>query len=148
MPEPEPESESAAVEIDATPPEQSASSAALPTHSAAGIPLEVVEATIAALTAIDESGDKRTMNRMARRLGKEQPALLRRAARLKDQHGDAVGEAAVFYSTLVWAIFDRHAERAPRLTPANIQQAESVLEEDWRAVAGLAEKPIHERVAP
>jgi len=112
------------------------------------VPIEAVDATIAALTAIDETGDKRTMNRMARRLGKEQPALLRRAARLKDQHGDAVGEAAVFYSTLVWAIFDRHAERAPRLTPANIQQAESVLEEDWRAVAGLAEKPIHERVAP
>jgi hypothetical protein len=112
------------------------------------VPIEAVDATIAALTAIDETGDKRTMNRMARRLGKEQPALLRRAALLKDKHGDAVGEAAVFYSTLVWAIFDRHAERAPRLTPANIQQAESVLEEERRAAPGLEERPIHDRVAP
>ena len=79
------------------------------------VSLASVEETIASLTAIDQSGDKRTMNRMARRLGKEQPALLRYAATLKDKHGDQVGEAAIFYGTLVWAIFDRHAERAPRL---------------------------------
>src|SRR6266545_412176 len=147
-PEPESESESESVETYATPPEKSASSAALPTNSAAGIPLEVVEATIAALTAIDETGDKRTMNRMARRLGKEQPALLRRAATLKDKHGDSVGEAAVFYSTLVWAIFDRHVDRAPRLTATNINDAEAILKEEWGQVEGLADRPIHERVAP
>jgi hypothetical protein len=116
--------------------------------SRATVSLETVEATISALTEIDETGDKRTMNRMARRLGKEQPALLRRAASLKDQHGDAVGEAAVFYGTLVWAIFDRHADRAPRLTASNIDQAEAVLKDDWAAVEGLAEKPIQERLAP
>jgi hypothetical protein len=116
--------------------------------SRATVSLETVEATISALTEIDETGDKRTMGRMARRLGKEQPALLRRAATLKDQHGDAVGEAAVFYSTLVWAIFDRHADRAPRLTPGNIEQAQGVLTEEWAAVEGLADKPLVERMPP
>jgi SEC-C motif len=116
--------------------------------SRAAVSLDTVEATIAALTEIDETGDKRTMGRMARRLGKEQPALLRRAATLKDQHGDAVGEAAVFYSTLVWAMFDRHADRAPRLTPANIEQAQGVLTEEWAAVEGLADRPLVERMAP
>ena len=52
--------------------------------STATVPVDCVEATIASLTKIDESGDKRTMNRMARRLGKEQPALLRHAAALKE----------------------------------------------------------------
>ncbi len=116
--------------------------------SRAAVSLETVEATISALTEIDETGDKRTMGRMARRLGKEQPALLRRAATLKDQHGDAIGEAAVFYSTLVWAIFDRHADRAPRLTPSNIEQAQGVLTEEWGAVEGLADKPLVERMSP
>jgi hypothetical protein len=116
--------------------------------SRATVSLETVEATISALTEIDETGDKRTMGRMARRLGKEQPALLRRAATLKDQHGDAVGEAAVFYSTLVWAIFDRHADRAPRLTPGNIEQAQGVLTEEWAAVEGLADRPLVERMPP
>jgi hypothetical protein len=128
--------------------ESEGNAAAAPPRSRSEVPLEAVEATIAALTEIDETGDKRTMNRMARRLGKEQPALLRRAAALKDQHGDAVGEAAVFYGTLVWAIFDRHADRAPRLTASNIDQAEAVLKEDWAAIEGLAGKPIEERIAP
>jgi hypothetical protein len=112
------------------------------------VSLESVEATIAALTEIDETGDKRTMNRMARRLGKEQPALLQRAGSLKNKHGDAVGEAAVFYSTLVWAIFDRHTDRAPRLTPGNISEAAKVLEEERAGAEGLDERPVHERVAP
>src|SRR5262245_6998452 len=118
------------------------------TPSRAAVPDEAVAAAIAALTAIDETGDKRTMNRMARRLGKEQPALLRRAALLKDKHGERVGEAAVFYSTLVWAIFDRHASRAPRLTARNIEEAEAVLAEDRSSVEGPDQKPVHERVAP
>jgi SEC-C motif len=123
-----------------------ASASAPPISPRSAVPLATVEATIAALTEIDETGDKRTMGRMAQRLGKEQPALLRRAATLKDQHGDAVGEAAVFYSTLVWAVFDRHTERAPRLTPANIEQAESALADELGAVEKLAE-PIAERMA-
>ena len=131
-----------------TEPETSTAAPAAPVRSRARVALETVEGTIAALTAIDETGDKRTMERMARRLGKEQPALLRRAARLKEKHGDPVGEAAVFYSTLVWAIFDRHADRAPRLTPSNIDEAEAVLKEEWDGVEGLGERPIHERLAP
>jgi hypothetical protein len=126
--------------------ESTTSASARPSRAA--VSLETVEATISALTEIDETGDKRTMGRMARRLGKEQPALLRRAATLKDQHGDAIGEAAVFYSTLVWAIFDRHADRAPRLTPGNIEQAQGVLIEEWAAVEGLADKPLVERMSP
>ncbi|HTE49254.1 MAG TPA: SEC-C metal-binding domain-containing protein [Kofleriaceae bacterium] len=143
------------IEPDGTPAADAEVTAAAPppppasvTSSRAAVSLESVEATIAALTEIDETGDKRTMNRMARRLGKEQPALLRRAGGLKDKHGDAVGEAAVFYSTLVWAIFDRHTERAPRLTGSNIEQAGKVLEEERAAVDGLADRPIHERIPP
>jgi hypothetical protein len=112
------------------------------------VSLESVEETIASLTAIDQSGDKRTMNRMARRLGKEQPALLRYAAQLKEKHGDQVGEAAVFYGTLVWAIFDRHVERAPRLTQQNLTDAESAAGEARVGVEGLDDKPPHERVIP
>ena len=112
------------------------------------VSLASVEETIASLTAIDQSGDKRTMNRMARRLGKEQPALLRYAATLKDKHGDQVGEAAIFYGTLVWAIFDRHAERAPRLTQQNLTDAETVANEARAGVEGLDEKPPHERTLP
>lgn len=114
--------------------------------SVATVPVDCVEATIASLTKIDESGDKRTMNRMARRLGKEQPALLRHAAALKEKHGDAVGEAAVFYGTLVWAIFDRHRDRAPRLTPQNITDAEAVLAQELAAAGDLAARPVGQRV--
>ena len=117
-------------------------------HTRALVPLDVVEATIAGLTAIDETGDTRSMNRMAKRLGKEQPALLRFAASLKDQHGDSVGEAAIFYGTLVWAIFDRHTDRAPRLTSKNITDARAVADEERAKVDGIDERPIHERVAP
>jgi len=112
------------------------------------VSLASVEETIASLTAIDQSGDKRTMNRMARRLGKEQPALLRYAAALKDKHGDQVGEAAIFYGTLVWAIFDRHAERAPRLTQQNLTDAEAVAGEARSAVEGIEDRPPHERTLP
>lgn len=111
------------------------------------VPPDVVERTINNFTELDESGDKRTMTKMARRLGKEQPALLQHAATFRDQYNDAVGEAAVFYSTLVWAIFDEHVGRCPRLTDANIQAAEVVVEAELAKEEGLDEKPIHERTA-
>ena len=47
------------------------------------------------------------MNKLAQRLQKEQPFLLQHAAAVRSERGDAVGEAAVFYATLVWAMFDR-----------------------------------------
>jgi hypothetical protein len=112
------------------------------------VSLASVEETIASLTAIDQSGDKRTMNRMARRLGKEQPALLRYAAALKDEHGEQVGEAAIFYGTLVWAIFDRHVDPAPRLTQKNLTDAEAVASEARAGVEGLEDRPPHERTLP
>jgi hypothetical protein len=112
------------------------------------VSLASVEETIASLTAIDQSGDKRTMNRMAKRLGKEQPALLRYAAALKEKHGDQVGEAAIFYGTLVWAIFDHHADRAPRLTQKNLTDAEAVASEARAGIEGLDDRPVHERVVP
>jgi hypothetical protein len=116
--------------------------------SRALVPLDSVEATIAGLTEIDETGDRRSMNRMARRLGKEQPALLGFAASLREEHGAHVGEAAIFYGTLVWAIFDRHVERAPRLTQKNLNDAKAIVEEERGAVDGLEERPIHQRIAP
>ena len=71
---------------------------------------EDVERTIIAFTRLDQRGDKRAMNKLAQRLQKEQPFLLQHAASVRSEHGDAVGEAAVFYATLIWAMFDRGQE--------------------------------------
>lgn len=108
---------------------------------------DVVNETIENFTALDESGDKRTMNKMARRLGKEQPALLQYAAAFQQEHGDTVGEAAVFYGTLVWAIFDRSVDMCPRLTTDNLEAAEAIVSEELDKLDDLAERPIHERYA-
>src|SRR5262245_12695716 len=109
---------------------------------------QVVDATIAAFTQLDESGDKRTMNKMARRLGKEQPALLQFAAKYRTDHGDAVGEAAVFYGTLVWAMFDRNVRKCPRLTRANLDDANTVVTEAMAKVDGVGDRAVHERTSP
>ena len=111
------------------------------------VPAAVVETTITNFTELDASGDKRTMTRMARRLGKEQPALLQYAAKFRDEHGDAVGEAAVFYGTLVWAMFDENVGKCPRLTGSNIASAEAEVEVEIGKDSELATKPVHERTA-
>jgi hypothetical protein len=109
---------------------------------------EAVSGTIDSFTALDQSGDRKSMNELARRLGKEQPALLQFAAAIKQEHGDAVGEAAVFYGTLVWAMFDREFDKGlPRLLPENLIEAQTVVTEELGKVEGIADKPIHERVA-
>ncbi len=108
-----------------------------------------VERTIAAFTRLDKRGDKKAMNKLAQRLQKEQPFLLQHAAAVRTEHGDAVGEAAVFYATLVWAMFDRGAGGTmPRLTAKNLADADKIVTEALAAVEGLAERPPHERVAP
>jgi hypothetical protein len=106
-----------------------------------------VTRTIDAFTRLDQRGDKRAMNKLAGRLQKEQPFLLQYAAALRNEHGDAVGEAAVFYTTLVWAMFDRgHEATLPRLTQENLDTAEKVVADAVAAEAGLDAKPVHERV--
>ncbi len=117
-------------------------------QTTAQVSQECVKQTIAAFTALDESGDKRTMNKMARRLGKEQPALLQFAAKQKEEHGEKVGEAAVFYGTLVWAMFDRMVGKCPRLTTENLEKAGEVVEETCGKVEALTDKPIHQQHAP
>lgn len=107
-----------------------------------------VEETIGAFTALDQAGDKRTMNKMSRRLQKEQPALLKLAADMRQEHGDKVGEAAVFYATLVWAVFDRKLGRCPRLTQENLDEAREVVDGELAAIEDLEERPVHERTAP
>src|SRR5215831_264598 len=108
-----------------------------------------VEKTIAAFTRLDQRGDKRAMNKLAQRLQREQPFLLQHAAAAKTEHGDAAGEAAVFYATLVWAMFDRGRDATlPRLTAQNLADAETVVTEALAAVEGVADRPPHERVAP
>ena len=110
---------------------------------------EEVERTITAFTRLDERGDKKSMNKLAQRLQKEQPFLLQRAAAVRDEHGDTVGEAAVFYATLVWAMFDRGRDGTlPRLTAQNLAEADKVVTEALASIEGLAEKPPHERIAP
>jgi hypothetical protein len=107
-----------------------------------------VEKTIAAFTRLDQRGDKKAMNKLAQRLQKEQPFLLQFAAAVRTEHGDAVGEAAVFYATLVWAMFDRGQDGTlPRLTNANLGEADRIVTEALAKVEGLADKPPHERVA-
>lgn len=112
------------------------------------IPSDIVDDTIEHFTKLDHSGDKRSMNKMARRLGKEQPMLLAYAAGYKNEHGDVVGEAAVFYCTLVWAIFDRHfGRKLHRLTGENIEAAKAAVSEERGKVEGLAEQPVHKQYA-
>ena len=108
-----------------------------------------VEKTIAAFTRLDQRGDKKAMNKLAQRLQKEQPFLLQHAAAVRSEHGDAVGEAAVFYATLVWAMFDRLGEGTlPRLTAQNLSDADTVVTDALSKIEGLLEKMAHERVAP
>jgi hypothetical protein len=108
-----------------------------------------VEQTIAAFTRLDQRGDKRSMNKLAQRLQKEQPFLLQRAAAVRTEHGDTVGEAAVFYATLIWAMFDRGRDGTmPRLTAQNLADADRAVTDALAAVEGIAERPPHERVAP
>ena len=110
---------------------------------------EHVEKTIASFTRLDQRGDKKAMNKLAQRLQKEQPFLLQHAASVRTEHGDTVGEAAVFYATLVWAMFDRVSdETLPRLTQQNLADADKIVSEELGKLEGLAEKPAHERVAP
>jgi len=109
---------------------------------------DAVEKTIAAFTRLDQRGDKKAMNKLAQRLQKEQPWLLQQSAAVRTEHGDAVGEAAVFYATLVWAMFDRLSEETlPRLTQQNLNDADQVVTNELSKIAGLLEKPVHERVA-
>jgi len=108
-----------------------------------------VEKTIAAFTRLDQKGDKKAMNKLAQRLQKEQPFLLQHAAAVRTEHGDAVGEAAVFYATLIWAMFDRGDEGTlPRLTQQNLNDADQVVTTALAKVEGLADKPPQDRVAP
>jgi hypothetical protein len=108
-----------------------------------------VEKTITAFTRLDQRGDKKAMNKLAQRLQKEQPFLLQFAAAVRSEHGDAVGEAAVLYATLVWAMFDRIGDGTlPRLTGQNLADADKVVTEELSKIEGLADKPVHERVAP
>src|SRR5258706_4351980 len=117
--------------------------------SAHVVSTDEVEKTIASFTRLDQRGDKKAMNKLAQRLQKEQPFLLQHAAAVRTEHGDAVGEAAVFYATLVWAMFDRGQDGTlPRLTQQNLLDADRVVTEALSRVAGLTDKLVHERVAP
>lgn len=108
-----------------------------------------VERTITAFTRLDQRGDKKAMNKLAQRLQKEQPFLLQHAAAVRGEHGDATGEAAVFYATLVWAMFDRGAEATlPRITAKNLADADKVVTEAWGKIDGIADRPPHERTSP
>ncbi len=110
---------------------------------------EDVERTITAFTRLDQRGDRKAMNKLAQRLQKEQPFLLQHAAAVRTEHGDAVGEAAVFYATLIWAMFDRGRDATlPRITAQNLSAADQVVTEALSAIEGLADKPPHERVSP
>ena len=113
------------------------------------VPAATVEQTIAAFTRLDQRGDKRAMNKLAQRLQREQPFLLQYAAAVRTEHGDTVGEAAVFYATLMWAMFERGRDATlARLTQANLTEAEKVVTEDLAAVPDLADKPAYERTSP
>jgi hypothetical protein len=117
-------------------------------HCSHGVSEEAIEATSQAFTDLDASGNKRSMSRMARRLSKEQPALLQYASQFRAEHGDKVGEAAVFYGTLVWAIYDRVLGKSPMLTQANIDAAKAVIEEEQKQSPKIHELPVHQRIFP
>jgi SEC-C motif len=117
--------------------------------SAHVVSAEDVERTITTFTRLDQRGDRKAMNKLAQRLQREQPFLLQRAAAVKNEHGDAVGEAAVFYATLIWAMFDRGASGTlPRLTEQNLTDADKVVTEALATIEGLEDKPADEHVVP
>ena len=117
--------------------------------STAAVSPEDVDRTIAAFSRLDQRGDRKAMNKLAERLQREQPHLLQYAAATRASHGDKVGEAAVFYATLVWAMFDRHhGGTLPRVTPQNLADAEQLVSQAVAAVEGVAELPIHDRFSP
>ena len=117
--------------------------------SAHMVTADEVERTITSFTRLDQRGDKKAMNKLAHRLQREQPFLLQHAAAVKTEHGDAVGEAAVFYATLVWAMFDRTRDSTlPRLTTQNLADADTVVTDALAGIDGLTDRPPHERVAP
>ena len=117
--------------------------------SAHVVSAEDVERTIQTFTRLDQRGDKKAMNKLAQRLQREQPFLLQHAAAVKNEHGDTVGEAAVFYATLMWAMFDRgRTGTLPRLTEQNLSDADKVVTEALSPIEGLMDRPVHERVAP
>lgn len=108
-----------------------------------------VEQTIHAFTRLDQRGDKKAMNKLAQRLQREQPFLLQHAAAVRTEHGDTVGEAAVFYATLVWAMFDRGRDGTiPRLTAQNLADADAIVTDALSTIDALADKAPHERVVP
>ena len=77
----------------------------------------------------------------ARLIGEYSYALAARLARSRD--------AAVFYATLVWAMFDRGRDGTlPRLTTQNLADADKKVTETLSTIEGLADKPPHDRVAP
>jgi hypothetical protein len=117
--------------------------------SAHVVSADEVQRTISAFTRLDQRGDKKAMGKLAQRLQREQPFLLQHAAAVKNEHGDAVGEAAVFYATLMWAMFDRGRDGTlPRLTAQNLADADKVVTEALSTLDGLVDRPGHERVAP
>src|ERR1700748_3680310 len=108
--------------------------------SAHVVSAEDVERPITAFTRLDQRGDKKAMNKLAQRLQKEQPYLLQHAASVRTDHGDTVGEAAVFYATLLWRRFDRRGEGTlPRVTVQNLADADQVVTSALAAVPGVAD---------
>jgi hypothetical protein len=107
-----------------------------------------VTRTIDAFTKLDQRGDRKAMGKLAGRLQKEQPFLLRYAAQIRGEHGDTIGEAAIFYATLIWSMFDRLTEEMlPQLTENNLQEAEVAVTEAISRIAGLMDKDPYDRVA-
>lgn len=112
------------------------------------ISLEEVDNTITAFTRLDQRGDTKAMNKLATRLQREQPFLLQYAARSRESHGNTVGEAAVFYATLVWSMFDRHVpDTLPRLTAENFAAAEEAVSQALSKITDLQSKPSYERMS-
>jgi hypothetical protein len=113
------------------------------------VPAEVVEATLELFDALDQAKDEAAMHDLARRLGREQPAILERAAAITPEHGEAAGQAAVFYTTLVWTMFDRHAGlELPRVTTDNVQKAEAEIVGALGRIADLEAREVSARIAP
>ena len=115
----------------------------------AAVPADVVESTLGHFDELDRAKDEAAMQELATRLGREQPAILEYAASLGAELGEAAGQAAVFYTTLVWTMFDRHAGlELPRVTTDNVRQAETFIDTARGALGDLEPLEAAERVAP
>ena len=110
---------------------------------------DVVEKTITSFTRLDQRGDKKAMNKLAQRLQKEQPFLLQHAAAVRSRaRRRRRRSGGVLRDARVGDVRSRPRRHPAADHPAEPRRRRQGRDRGARTVEGLADKPVHERVAP